>query len=209
MASRAHVIHDQSLGNYPVQRQRRAVWLHRDEEVVLPRSRDTSGAGALLISALIASALTAGLAYAVYVGDAPTLAVTEAAPLTSSWEPDTSFLRASVTNQLSGPALSAVSKEAPMIMPEAGMADVPAESESAAQGSSSALTSADDEWSPRTQPAPIEEQQPSEPQLGSSVPDDGAAPYPNPSTTPPDGFAPPRTQPQAPPPADPENPYDF
>lgn len=212
MASRAHVIHDYSFPVAPA-RQRRAVWLHSDDEVVLPRSRPSSGAAALFVSALVASALTAGLAYAVYVSDVPALSVTEAAPLTRSFEADSSVTRANVTNQLSGPAYAVPSREGPITMPEDGWADVPGGGDAMPPQSSSSSSSARDSTEPSLAPAPIQEQLPSAPVMPDASDMKGPeinTPYPNPTTTPPDGIAPsptPTPTPQAAPTGFPENPY--
>lgn len=205
MASRAHVIHDYTFGRQPPVRQRRAVWMHPDEAVVLPRSRNLSGAGALLVSALVASALTAGLTYAVYVSDIPTLKATEAAPLAGSWQPDPSVVSAAITNQLSGPAFAVPSREGQPTVAEEGWADVPLNRDAATTPSSSAADGPRETWiddsAPSTQPAPIQEQLPSTP----ATPE---VPYPNPTTTPPEGFAPSSPQPDpATPAGDPDNPY--
>jgi hypothetical protein len=200
MASRAHVIHDYSFA--PQVRQRRAVWLHDDEEVVLPRSRTFSGASALLVSAAAACALTAGLAYAVYVGGAAPLGITEAAPLQRDWQADAALVRANVTNQLSGPAFAVPSREGPSSLSsdlplmaghtspdEATIAVTPG---AVSDGSERAVTPA-----------------PRDPELGgaldapSSPPDDAV--YPSPVTTPPDAIAP--SVPNPTPGADAENPY--
>lgn len=213
MASRAHVIHDYPFGRQPPQRPRRAVWLHTNEEVVLPRSRNMSGAGALLVSALAASALTAGLAYAVYVSDVPALTTTEAAPLTSRWEPDPNLASAAITNQLSGPAYAAPSREGAVTMPEDGWADVPLTSDTGTASSGASREAWANDAAPGLQPAPIQQQLPSTPSMP-ATPDVEPpaeltpAPYPNPTTTPPEGFAPSAAPSEVTPPArDPENPY--
>jgi hypothetical protein len=206
MASRAQVIHDYSFA--PPVRQRRAVWLHNDEAVVLPRSRSFSGGGALLVSAAVACALTAGLAYAVYMGDAPPLSATEAAPLQRDFEVDSAFVRANVTNQLSGPAFSVPSRDGVPAMPADSMAAMPLPSGlSGTDGSDSSSASSQetviDDSRPGVQPAPIQQQLPTIPDVSDAVPRE--TPYPNPITTPPDAVAPDNAQ--AAPGVDSENPY--
>ena len=211
MASRAHVIHDYSFDRRPPPvRQRRSVWMHTDEEVVLPRSRNFSGGGALFVSALAATALTAGLTYAVYVGDVPALTLTEATPLVRDWEPDPGVLRATVTNQLSGPAFAVPSRGGPITLPEDGWADVPLTSagESSTLGSftssGSSETPANDSASGLS-PAPIQEPLPNKPDAPGAQEHSA---YPDPTTTPPEGFAPASPQPEpAAPVTVPDNPY--
>jgi hypothetical protein len=206
MASRAHVIHDYSFT--PPVRQRRAVWLHNDEKVVLPRSRSVSGGGALLISAALACALTAGLSYAVYRGQAPVLGETQAAPLSRSWELDPTITKANVTNQLSGPAFAVPSVEGRAAVPADGWADAPLTSDA------STTNPASTQDAPRSlqsasglAPDPIQEQLPNAPDVSSGVSGEPVAPYPNPTTTPPEAIAPAEPAPMRAPGTDPENPY--
>ena len=205
MVARAHAVHDYSFAGAPV-RPRRQVWLQDDEPVVLPRGRSESRAGAaLVISAVLASVLVAGATYAVYRTAPPELAETPTAPFTKTWEPDAALTQASTLNALLGPAMAAQSVEGTTL----------SEPAPAAQGAEQSRQVMIDDSAPGLQealPQPAPEQRTFEPEPlrppevpPSSMP---AAPYPNPTITPPEMVAPPSSSPEAPPvTSEPENPY--
>src|SRR5688500_3415054 len=104
MASRAHVMHDFGLGRAS-ERPRREVWYRSSEDpIVILRGSSSSSGLAMLISAVIASSVILGGAYAIYVGPPATMARTEAQPLTPSWQLDAQPHRANVETVLRGPA---------------------------------------------------------------------------------------------------------
>ena len=179
MASRAHAIHDYSLGG--AARHRRPVRFQTDDPVDLPRSHGTGITGSLVGAGMLALALVAGATYAVYYTGMPVLAETPAQAVVSEWLPDEQATRAQLTNLLSGPAVAVRD------LPIPGIAD----------GYNEPQVIVNDSVPPaqETFPQPTPDLLP-------------AAPYPNPTTTPPEGVAPPDTSPQTPTPAlDPENPY--
>jgi hypothetical protein len=202
MVARAHAVHDYSFAGAPV-RPRRQVWLQDDEPVVLPRGRSESRAGAaLVISAILASVLVAGSTYAVYRTAPPELAETPTAPFTMAWEPDAAVTQASTLNALLGPAMAVPGVEGPTTLSEpASTSDVPAQT-----GSSREVII--DDSAPGVQqalPQPAPELGTVNAEPPSSLP---AAPYPNPTITPPEMVAPPSSTPEAPPVnLDAENPY--
>jgi len=183
MASRAHVIHDYSLVGAP-ERPRREVRFQTNDPVVLPRHHGTGITAGLIGAGAVAIALVAGATYAVYYTGLPTLAETPALPVVSQWQPDQQVISARVANVLTGPAVAVRDLAIP------GIADGYAEPQVIVNDSAPGAQ----ESFP----------QPAQPSLSTTP----AAPYPNPTTTPPDGLAPPDTSPETPTPAlDPDNPY--
>src|SRR5215211_3931751 len=106
MASRAHV-HD--YYSYPSERPRRAVrYPGRDEPVLLPRDRSASANAVLIASGLVATAIIAGGAYAIYAGvPPPPIAETPAPALVSNYRLDDEPVKAQVFKLLVGPARAA------------------------------------------------------------------------------------------------------
>jgi hypothetical protein len=206
MVARAHAVHDYSFAGAPV-RPRRQVWLHDDEPVVLPRGRSESRAGAVLVvSAILASVLVAGATYAVYRTAPPELAETPTTPFVKPWEPDAALTQASTLNALLGPAMAAQSVEGTTLSEPAAVGDKP---ESADRSREVILDdSAPGLQGALPQPAPEQGTIAAEPLLPQDVPPSSmpAAPYPNPTITPPEMVAP--STPEAPvTEAMPENPY--
>ncbi len=193
MASRAHVIHE-----YPFARQsprpRRQVWYRSSADpVVLPRGGSGGISAALVVSALIASSVIAGGAYAVYFAGAgaPAMVETPAAPVDARWEPDIEPIRANVVRALQGPVVSVPS------VTSGPQAPLETDTPSAGAGRDDYFID-DSKQLIRPEPQPVPRSPDSPRQL----------PYPNPTTTPPDAVAPPDVTPEIPTPAlDPENPY--
>ena len=195
MASRAPVMHGYALGN---ERRRRRVWYQQSDPVVLPAPRSETSP-TLIVSALIASSLIAGVAYAVYFSGASPLADTATPPLERSFELDSEALRARTLPLLQRPAFAAPERASAEGESEPDASDTPAPT--------SRETVIDDSRQvsppPRRAPAPALAPTPP-PQLPDQQP---ATPYPNPTTTPPDGIAPDLDLNRATPGLDPENPY--
>lgn len=104
MASRAHVMHDYGLGRAS-ERPRREVWYRSSEDPIeIPRGSSSSGSLAVVISAVIASSVILGGAYAIYIGPPATMARTAVQPLTPTWQLDPQPQRVTVVKALSGPA---------------------------------------------------------------------------------------------------------
>jgi hypothetical protein len=211
MAARAHAIHDYSLSGGS-ERPRRQVWL-RDEDydpVVLPRGRESSISGALVLSAVLASVLVGGTAYAVYQVTAPraaAMAETPALPLEKRWEVDPAVTQANVAFALKGRPVAPAAAAAPIVTPadlpvqkhQAREAEVPASSldnqgllrrevilDDSAPGFQESLPQ------PNVEPAPLVD--PDLPEAVMPKPEAPvlpAAPYPNPTTTPPEMTQPP------------------
>jgi hypothetical protein len=217
MAARAHAVHDYSFAGAS-ERPRRQVWLREDDEVVLPRGRGSQVTGALVLSAVLASALVAGAAYAVYWAAPPELAATPAAaPLTKEWRPDDAVTRANVLKALRGPAAATPAAAAPLATEEP--ADAPPVTQAAPQERDEVII---DDSAPGLQeslPQPAApqtaDQQPTltQPMLPDPIlpkketPDAPEAPYPNPTTTPPEMTNPPADSWPDLPKLDPQNPY--
>src|SRR5262245_11562539 len=94
MASRAHVIHDYDydydyVPRREVERARRQV-LYRssDDPIEIPRGSSSSFGGMLAISAVVASSVILGGAYALYAGPPPVMAGTPTLALTPTWQLD-------------------------------------------------------------------------------------------------------------------------
>jgi hypothetical protein len=200
MASRAHVLYD-----YPLHRDshapRRGARRSTDDPVVLPRVSAFSMSGGLIIAALTAGALVAGSAFDLFRAPAPAaMAETPMIPLERDYSVDQAPAAANVTNQLSGPAHA---------VPQVGnMSDVEPSEDVPLFSSESSPVSSDNSRGPEViinDSAPGAQE--SFPQPPSATPAVDPAPYPNPTTTPPDAIAP-ESAPGAPTPVlEPENPY--
>jgi hypothetical protein len=183
MASRAHAIHDYSLIGAP-ERHRRQVRFETNDPVVLPRHHATGITAGLLGAGAAAIALVAGATYAVYYTGLPSLEETPAVATVNDWHPDQQITAAQLTNVLSGPTIAVRD------LPIPGIAD----------GYNEPQVIVNDSAPGAQETFP----QPAEPSMSTAP----AAPYPNPTTTPPEGMAPPEASPQTPTPAvEPDNPY--
>ena len=181
MASKAHVSHDYSFDHAPT-RPRRQRWLPLDEPIELPRKSIWSVGGGALVTVLTMASLVVGSAYAASRSRsvAPSLSETPTLPLADTWQLDPSFAQARLTNLLTGPALAAPDKT--VVTNTTNTTEAPKN-----------VPHAHEVVSDDSAPYPAETR---------------AAPYPNPTTTPPDAIAPPHTDPLVPTPLlDPENPY--
>lgn len=219
MATRAHAAEDYSLRGAP-ERPRRQVWL-RDEDydpVVLPRGRDRSISGVLIASAVLASALVGGGAYAVYRSAPPELSETPTLPLQKNWEVDPAVTQANIAFALRGrPAAPAAASVPPAASDDAGMVAPPVTRAAPTPRKASGDEVRLDDSAPGFQeslPQPTD----NAPAMPSAVmpvpevpilPDSPDAPYPNPTTTPPELSAPPAEDGSSSPPIDSENPYDL
>jgi hypothetical protein len=193
MASKAHVIHDYSFGGARSLRRRQA-WYLPDEPITLPKSSFWVAGFGAFATALATTAIVASATYVAYHVAPARLTETPALTPAEVWQPDLAVVnQAGLVNLLQGPALA---------VPERATLPGKGVDESAA---AAATTSPDtreiiidvsklyplDEsrQHPRTAPARL------------------PAPYPNPTTTPPDAVAPPTTPTEPAPSRDPENPY--
>jgi hypothetical protein len=194
MASRAHAVHDYPFAT-PHGRARRDVWYRADDDdpVVLPRSKIDGISARSALAALIASGLVVASSYALFSSPSPQpkLGETAAAPLWRDWQPNLDVERANVTNQLSGPALAVPSIASPTATDFDSDTPItsPARPDEVIIDDSLQLKSDQ----PTSQPAQPPEVLP--------------APYPNPTTTPPEGVAPDASPATPTPSLDPENPY--
>ena len=197
MASRAHVIHHFSLDD---PRPRRHVRYGSDDPVVLPLSRSWGMNGAVLVLALVTAGVAAASAYSVFRSQPAATAVlaeTPVLPLERDLASDAELTRAHVIQGLNGPAFAVRSIAAPgseeVSQPETAIPSV----------STPRHDYIVDDTAPDVQPKSSEP-----PPVEAPFPERMTPPYPNPSTTPPEGIAPPETAPETPTPAlDPENPY--
>jgi len=181
MAYKAHVTHDYSLGDART-RPPRQVWLPLDEPIELPRIRIWRTGGGALVTVLTMASLVVGSAYAASRSRsvAPSLSETPTLPLADTWQLDPSFAQARLTNLLTGPALAAPDKT--VVTNTTNTTEAPKN-----------VTHAHEVVSDDSAPYPAETR---------------AAPYPNPTTTPPDAMAPPTTDPRIPTPLlDADNPH--
>src|ERR1041384_4661707 len=186
MASRAHAIPSYSFER-EVSRRRRPVVFQTNDPVVLPRSRSWDINGGLLAAAAAATLLVAGATYAVYYTEPARLAQTEAAPMERDYVPDGELARVHALKALSAPAVAA-----PVAAPVESMSvpQAPAESSFDSAAGLMPRTSSEvviDDSAPGVQdslPQPAENQP-------------STAPYPNPTTTPPDAIAPTTSEPTA------------
>jgi hypothetical protein len=192
MASRAHVIHDLFADARP----RRYVRYRSDDPVELPLSRSWGMGGAVAILALITAGVAAAGAYSVFhAAPTPALAETPLLPLERDLGSDAELTHAHIIKALNGPALAVRSIEAPET---AGAGETFAPTSSAPRDDYVIDDAAPGVQPQLPKPAPVE----------APYPEHASPPYPNPSTTPPEGIAPPDASPETPTPAlDPENPY--
>jgi hypothetical protein len=216
MAARAHAVHDYSFAGAS-ERPRRQVWLRDDDEVVLPRGRGSQVTGALVLSAVLASALVAGAAYAVYWAAPPELAAAPAAaPLSKEWQLDNTVTQANVFKALRGPAAATPAvaalpaSEEPADVPQASQA-APRERETIIDDSAPGLQeSLPQPATPRTpdqQPTLTQPMLPDPILPNKETPASPEAPYPNPTTTPPEMTDPPADSWPDLPKLDGQNPY--
>lgn len=205
MASRAQVFPEFSYGR-EVSRRRRPVVFQTHDPVVLPRSRSWDINGALIAAAAAATLLVAGATYAVFYTEPSRLNATETPSLQREYTPDSHWARVNAMKALSGPIVAA---------PRAvEMSSSPADTSAPSSfDSGSGLMPADGSFTPSTSLAPrtgsevvIDDSAPgvqdSLPQPAENQP--SLAPYPNPTTTPPDAIAP---APESTPAVEGENPY--
>jgi len=198
MASRAHVIHHFSLDD---SRPRRHVRYGSDDPIVLPLSRSWGMNGAVLVLALVTAGVAAASAYSVFRSQpaaTPTLAETPVLPLERDLDSDAELMHAHVIQALNGPAFAVRNIVAP------GSEEVKAPETAIPTASAHRHDYIVDDSAPGVQPKSAEPLPPVE----APFPERMSPPYPNPSTTPPEGIAPPEIAPETPTPAlDPENPY--
>jgi hypothetical protein len=205
MASRAH--HD--YYGFPPDRPRRAVHYSgrsdRSDPFVAPRD-DGAGASAVLIaSAVAATAIIVGGAYAVYAGvPPPPMGETHALPLVSDYRVDDEPVKARLAELLLGPAQA---------VPSLGTTSESTEETDTPENATPAPQVRTPRAEVRVEPAPVPRARPiPAPAPTAPLPSDPGTPkevpYPDPITTPPDAIAPPDTNPELPQPLlDPENPY--
>jgi hypothetical protein len=189
-----------------------------DDEVVLPRGRGTQVTGALVLSAVLASALVAGAAYAVYWAAPPELSeAPAAAPLLKEWQPDPALTQTNIAKAMQGPALATPALETATPTETEATADVPQAPPSRSRDREVIL----DDSAPGFQetlpqpPTPNVAEQPAltEPQLPDPIlpkkeaPSSPDSPYPNPTTTPPEMSQPPADSWPDLPKLDTQNPY--
>jgi hypothetical protein len=204
MASRTHDFHDYSFGS--AHSRPRQVWYRREDPVELPRTSVWTAGGGLLVAAAAMAALAIGGAYAaVHEAPPPLLEETQALPPIEAWQPTATLSQAQVINVLQGPAMSVPEKTGTSVASETEQ-DVPSTSFEAPSSQSPSFE-APSSASPSLAPPPSESREViiDDSKLYPPTP----APYPNPTTTPPDAVAPPVTDPSTatPPPLDTENPY--
>ena len=202
MAARAHVARDYSFGDVS-SRPRRDVYFRREDPVVLPRGRRFALDLRLIGAALLATAVVTASTYAVFTATPPTLAPTPTLPLVREWTPSPELGRASALTALAGPALATRS----LIDPR-----TPADSEPLVEAVSSEAASTYPQSSvpPRAAPQSTPSQSSLDSPRGQDLVPELPKPevYPNPTTTPPEGVAPPEVSSDAPSPSlAPDNPY--
>ena len=203
MASRTHDFHDYSFGS--AHSRSRQIWYRREDPVELPRTSIWRAGGGLLVAAAAMGALVIGGAYAaVHETPPPLLEETQALPPVEAWQPTATLSQANVINVLQGPAMSVPEKTGASRASETEE-DAPSTSFDAPSSPSSSFESRSS-GSPSLAPPPSESRE--------VIIDDSKmhpptpAPYPNPTTTPPDAVAPPVVDPPTvTPPLDTENPY--
>jgi hypothetical protein len=204
MASRAHAIHDYDYDHdvrHGSERPRRQVSYRSSEDPIeIPRGHNRDGGGlAIAVSALIASSVILGGAYAIYVGPPPAMAATPALPLYPTWQRDDQPQKAELQRALQGPALA---------VPNAGPAGTLEEQVNETPVHAAAPAVAPGARGPSGgSPEVIIDDRYQLPQPALQAPQMEPAPYPDPIKTPPDGVGP-SLDLDAPTPAlDPENPY--
>jgi hypothetical protein len=195
---------------------RRQVWSGGDEEVVLPRGRSRNGGGALMVSALLATALVAFAAFTVHRLALPSLAETRAEPLEKTYEPDALAARATMVRALTGPVQSTPPwSDRAQLGVRSAEAPPPTKAYEAGTASGTSLAPADTEaasagaWPSSAEPVATEERGDID-DLTPVLPGAGSFPgerpvYPNPTTTPPEMVAP--TKPETTAPSFDSNPY--
>ncbi len=181
MAGKAHVDDGYSFASGARALRRRQAWYRNDDPVALPRTSIWSAGGGAIATALATAALLIGSAYTAYRGAPPSMTETPASPLADNWQPDSHAGEARVVNLLYGPALSVPTKPASPgeISSETDAPSIASAREVALDDSTTYLPQLESA-APR-----LESVDPGEP--GIAPP----APYPNPTTTPPDAIAPP------------------
>ncbi len=201
MAARPLVAGDYSFGDVS-SRPRRDVYFRREDPVVLPRGRRFSIDLRLIGAALLATAVVTASTYAVFAAAPPALAPTPTLPLVREWTPSGAFAHASALKALAGPALATRSLiDPPTPADREPIVDAPASE--AATFPQSAMPP---RTAPQSSPSPSSIDSPKAQDLVPELPKPEI--YPNPTTTPPDGIAPPEVSREAPSPAlDAENPY--
>lgn len=201
MASRAHVMHDYGLGHASERPRRPVSYRSSEDPIEIPRGSSSTGSLAMVISAVIASSVILGGAYAIYVGPPAAMARTAVQPLTPSWQLDTQPQRAAVEKVLRGPAQAVPNVEPSMTTEEQEAAPAAASSSLApsnpAPSNAPAAPSApeviiDDRYQ-LPQPAPAPEAHPPV--------------YPDPVKTPAEAIGPELDLSKPTPSLDPENPY--
>ena len=203
MASRTHDFHDYSFGS--AHSRPRQIWYRREDPVELPRTSIWRAGGGALATAAAMGALVIGSAYAALRETPPPLREeTPVLPAIEAWQPAATLSQAQVINLLQGPAMSVREKAASSVATETER-DVPS---SSFEGSSSESRSSES----RSSESPSFVAPP--PESREVIIDDSKmypptpAPYPDPTTTPPDAVAPPVTGPStSTPQLDSENPY--
>lgn len=193
MAAKAHAIRNYSFAGFP-ERPRRQVWLQDDEEVVLPRGRNSQISGVLVLSALLASALVGGATYAIYRSAPPELSETATLPLATNWQIDPTFGHASFVKAMQGPALAAVAPqltpaptdESPVaaLAPRRGFAQREVVIDDSSPGLQEALPQPSENRQP--QPALTQPMLPPDPIVPEKAPALPDIPYPSPTMTPPE-----------------------
>jgi hypothetical protein len=201
MAARAHVARNYSFDDGSSRP--RDVYFRREDPVVLPRSRDFSIDLRLIGAALLATAVVTASTYAVFASAPPALAETPMLPLVREWTPSAESAQANALKALAGPALATRSLTG---------AQTPADSEPIVDVPPTAASMPLPESVIPQRAAP--ERVPSQSTLDTPKAQDLVPElpkpeiYPNPTTTPPDGIAPPEVTPDGPRPTlDAENPY--
>jgi|GEM_PF-4389877 len=207
MASKAHVLHDYSFGS--AHSRPRQLYYRREDPVELPRTSVWRAGGGALATAIAMGALVIGSVYAAFhEAPPPLMAETPALPPLENWQPDPNLSQAHVMNVLLGPALAVPDKPVALLGTDTAE-DVPSTTSESTPTATSPSTSTSSELpsfesrAPESREVIIDDSKMYPP---AATP----APYPNPTTTPPDAIAPPQTQPGATIPGpglDPENPY--
>lgn len=215
MAARAHVARDYPFGRVTTQ-PRRDAYYRREDPVILPRSRGFSIDLRLVAAALAATALVTAGTYAVFSTAPPALAETPALPLQRDWSPSIETGHANALKALAGPALSTRSLAAPDPSPSSATPSGESPDAAAATAPAFPQSTVPERVAPRSSlPGSTQSETrpitpPETPKAQDLVPELPPVPevYPNPTSTPPDGIAPPEASPDVPTPSlDPENPY--
>ena len=206
MASRTHDFHDYSFGS--AHSRPRQIWYRREDPVELPRTSIWRAGGGAIATAAAMGALMIGGAYAALrEAPPPLLEETPALPPIEVWQPAATLSQAHVINVVQGPAMSVPEKTGASVASETETeADVPSASFEAPSSQSPSFESPSSQ-SPSLAPPPSSASR-------EVIIDDSKtypatpAPYPNPTSTPPDAVAPPVADtPASTPPLDTENPY--